>query len=251
MIYIIYNAESLYGTGEPLNIQGLIRVMRRGVLFLSLALTRQLTSEAHGKRGGSLKRAFWALAFALVVLFAVANPTVGLAAEQPEKAPIAIGARGNEVRVVQKLLADGGFYAGAIDGIFGPVTAKAVKQFQRSSDLKVTGIVDKETFAYLNRAMSEPSRYSRSLVMKATAYTSQDPGNGKYTYRGNYLRKGLVAVDPAVIPLGTRLYIKGYGYAVADDIGSAIKGNRIDLAYDSRREALAFGVQKVTVYILD
>ncbi|WP_373325884.1 peptidoglycan-binding protein [Sporomusa paucivorans] len=198
-----------------------------------------------------LKRAFWAFTFALVMLFAVSSPSVGLTAEQPEKAPIAVGARGDEVRAVQKFLADGGFYAGAIDGIFGPITAKAVKEFQRNNDLEVTGIVDKETFAYLGRLTSEPSRYSRSIVMKASAYTAHDPGNGSYTYRGNYLRKGLVAVDPSVIPLGTRLYIKGYGYAVADDIGSAIKGNRIDLAYENRREALAFGVRQVTVYILD
>lgn len=173
------------------------------------------------------------------------------AEEQQEKAPIGIGSRGDEVRVVQKYLADGGFYAGEIDGVFGPITAKAVKEFQRSTDLKVSGCVDKETFAYLGRLAGEPSRYSRSLIMKASAYTAHDPGNGSYTYRGNVLRKGLVAVDPSVIPLGTRLFIKGYGYAVADDVGSAIKGSRIDLAYDNRREALEFGVQRVTVYILD
>lgn len=199
-----------------------------------------------------MKRPFLAVAFALVMLFVVCIPTVGMAAEeQQEKPSIAIGSRGDEVRVVQKFLADGGFYAGEIDGIFGPVTAKAVKEFQRSTDLKVSGIVDKETFTYLGRLAGEPSRYSRSLVMKASAYTANDPGNGSYTYRGNVLRKGLVAVDPSVIPLGTRLYIKGYGYAIADDVGGAIKGNRIDLAYDSRRDALDFGVQRVTVYILD
>ena len=51
--------------------------------------------------------------------------------------------------------------------------------------------------------------------------------------------------------MGTRLYIEGYGYAVADDIGGAIKGTRIDLAFESRGDALRFGVQKVNVYILD
>lgn len=178
-----------------------------------------------------------------------AAPAVNTPAQ--EQAPLAVGMRGDDVRVVQKFLADGGFYAGAFDGVFGPVTERAVKDFQRSTSLQVTGAVDKETFAYLERLAGEPSRYSRSLIMSASAYTAHDPGNGSYTYRGNLLRKGMVAVDPTVIPLGTRLYIKGYGYAIADDIGGAIKGQRIDLAFDNRREALNFGIQKVTVLIID
>jgi 3D (Asp-Asp-Asp) domain-containing protein len=87
--------------------------------------------------------------------------------------------------------------------------------------------------------------------MSATAYTAYDDGNGSYTYRGNLLRKGLVAVDPAQIPLGTRLYIEGYGYAIADDVGGAIKGNKIDLAFDNRADALQFGRRNVTVHILN
>ncbi|XER12947.1 hypothetical protein SATMO3_31930 [Sporomusa aerivorans] len=208
-------------------------------------------SMAQDKRGVSLKRVLLAVILTLVVLFVVVCPAVGLTAEQQEKASVALGARGDEVRGIQKLLADSGFYAGEIDGVFGPVTAKAVKEFQRSTSLDVSGVVDKETFAYLERLAGEPSRYSRTLAMKASAYSAHDPGNGSYTYRGNLLRRGLAAVDPSVIPLGTRLYIKGYGYAIADDIGSAIKGNRIDLAFDSRSDALNFGVQRVTVYIVD
>lgn len=87
--------------------------------------------------------------------------------------------------------------------------------------------------------------------MKATAYSAYDPGNGKYTARGSVLRKGVAAVDPSVIPLGTRLYIVGYGHAIADDTGGAIVGNRIDLAFESQNEALNFGVRNVMVHILD
>lgn len=198
-----------------------------------------------------MKRAFFKAFFVFFLLLAISVPAVGFTADSQEHTAIQPGARGDDVRIVQKYLADAGFYAGEIDGIFGPVTTKAVKEFQRISYLTINGIVDKETFAYLKRLAGEPSRYSRSLSMKASAYSAYDPGNGSYTYGGNLLRKGLAAVDPTVIPLGTRLYITGYGYAVADDIGSAIKGNRIDLAFDSRREALSFGVQRVTVYVLD
>ena len=222
-----------------------------------------------------MKVSFLKAFYILFIVLVVNIPSVALTAASTEKAPqkapqkpvervvekpvetvvekpaIMIGARGDEVRAIQKHLADGGFYAGEIDGIFGPITARAVKEFQKSVNLTVDGIVDRETFAYIGRITGEPSRYSRSLAMKASAYSAYDPGNGSYTYGGNLLRKGLVAVDPAVIPLGTRLYVQGYGYAVADDIGGAIKGNRIDLAFDSHGEAINFGVQRVNVYIID
>ena len=54
---------------------------------------------------------------------------------------------------------------------------------------------------------------------------------GGMTRSGQMLRKGIVAVDPALIPLGTKLYIPGYGFAVAADTGGGIKGNMIDLGY--------------------
>ena len=62
---------------------------------------------------------------------------------------------------------------------------------------------------------------------------------------------GTAAVDPRYIPLGTRLYIEGYGYAIAADTGRAIKGNRIDLGYDTYQQAKRVGMRKVKVYILD
>lgn len=86
--------------------------------------------------------------------------------------------------------------------------------------------------------------------MEASAYSAYDPGNSHYTARGNLLCRGLVSVDPDVIPLGTELYIEGYGYAVADDTGGAIRGHKIDLAVDSYDEAIQFGRRDVTVYVL-
>ncbi len=86
--------------------------------------------------------------------------------------------------------------------------------------------------------------------MLATAYTRYDEGSTDYTYRGSYLRKGLCAVDPNIISFGIKLYIPGYGEAIADDIGGAIQGNRIDLAMDTVDEAFGWGAQNVTVYVL-
>ncbi len=93
------------------------------------------------------------------------------------------------------------------------------------------------------------SRGDSTLVLNATAYT---PGHGcgYRTATGARARKGIVAVDPRVIPLGTRLYIPGYGIAIAADTGGAIKGKRIDLCFDSLKEAQQFGRRSLSVKIL-
>ena len=94
------------------------------------------------------------------------------------------------------------------------------------------------------------SRYRKVWVMEATGYSPQDPGVNDITSTGRVLRRGIVAVDPYIIPMGTRLYIMGYGEGIAADVGSAIKGNHIDLAFMKRREALQWGRRRVHVYIL-
>jgi len=64
------------------------------------------------------------------------------------------------------------------------------------------------------------------------------------------LTRGIVAVDPKVIPMGTKLYVEGYGEAIAADQGGAIKGNRIDLYFDTHQQALNYGMKTVNVTIL-
>lgn len=92
----------------------------------------------------------------------------------------------------------------------------------------------------------------RVLYMQATAYAPYyGRGVDGVTANGMQAQKGVVAVDPRVIPLGTKLYIEGYGYAVAADTGGAIKGNRIDLCYNTPAECFRFGRQTVKVTILD
>jgi uncharacterized protein YabE (DUF348 family) len=99
-------------------------------------------------------------------------------------------------------------------------------------------------------------RYVEMRVMEATAYYPGPESCGIYarngrTYTGKKAGFGTVAVDKRIIPLGTKLYIEGYGYAEATDIGAAIKGNRIDLCFETYREAEMFGRRKVKVYILE
>ena len=94
-------------------------------------------------------------------------------------------------------------------------------------------------------------RASRVLTMRATAYTYGENGSwGNVTATGETVRHGYVAVDPSVIPLGTRLYVEGYGYCIAKDTGGSIKGNRIDLFFGTKSECYNFGVRNVKVYVL-
>lgn len=110
-----------------------------------------------------------------------------------------------------------------------------------------------------------PFRYSKVLIVQATAYDLSYASCGKYpgepgygiTYSGTRARPGVIAVDPRVIPLGSNVYVESldstsdYGFAVAEDTGSAIKGNRVDLFIGSNRAALRYGRRNVRIYILD
>jgi 3D (Asp-Asp-Asp) domain-containing protein len=90
-------------------------------------------------------------------------------------------------------------------------------------------------------------RYSGAVSMLATGYTH----TGNRTASGVYPYYGAVAVDTSRISFGTELYVEGYGYAKALDRGGAIKGNRIDLFFETRGEALRWGKRWVNVYILE
>ncbi|MDR3564590.1 MAG: 3D domain-containing protein [Negativicutes bacterium] len=103
-----------------------------------------------------------------------------------------------------------------------------------------------------------PTDYKQSLDITATAYAPGPHDNdqwGSKTFLGTQIRPGVIAVDPKIIPLGSRVYIKypdGHGvYAVAEDTGGAIKGNRIDVAKWSVPEAENFGIQHVKVFVLN
>ena len=111
----------------------------------------------------------------------------------------------------------------------------------------------------IGRRGSLPSRGYFSgrkvITMIATGYDPSPASNGGNTSGrsaiGLKVGHGVVAVDPKFIPLGTRLYIEGYGYAVAADTGGAIKGNRIDLGHDTASAARKVGRRMVIVHILD
>ena len=92
--------------------------------------------------------------------------------------------------------------------------------------------------------------YSQVMGMEATAYLPTDGSAEGITAMGIPATYGIVAVDPDIIPLGSRVYIPGYGEALAADTGGAIYGYRIDLCIENYWEAMDFGRRNVTVFVL-
>ena len=92
----------------------------------------------------------------------------------------------------------------------------------------------------------------RSIDVLATGYSAGPAGGslGNWTATGVRCTYGAVAVDPRLIPLGSKLYIEGYGYGFACDTGGAIKGKHIDLAFNSARAAMNNGKRRTKVWIL-
>lgn len=92
-------------------------------------------------------------------------------------------------------------------------------------------------------------KYWKKIRVYATHYDSRCPGCNEWTAIGMRAGKGVIAVDPKVIPLRSKIYIPGYGMAVAGDTGGAIKGNIIDLGFDDARTA-GWSAKFIDIYLL-
>ena len=123
----------------------------------------------------------------------------------------------------------------------------------------ITEVIEKGTKKNTVKTDKGIFTFNKKMNMRSTAYTAGPESTGKrpgdkgygITASGMKARRGVVAVDTRVIPFGTKLYIEGYGYAVAGDTGSAIKGNKIDVFLDRESDARQYGVRHVDVYVLD
>ena len=98
--------------------------------------------------------------------------------------------------------------------------------------------------------------YNRTMKVKATAYTHTDAGCDMITATGTTVHWGTVAVDPKLIPYGTKMFIVSndgkfvYGLSAAEDCGGSIKGNRVDLYMPTTSQCFKFGVRNCTIYFL-
>src|SRR5699024_4186281 len=116
---------------------------------------------------------------------------------------------------------------------------------------------DAKAEAIDNKSETTPSKKpeGQTTRMTATAYIPSRSGCTGVTYTGVDLHAipdaNVIAVDPDVIPLGSEVYVAGYGYATAADIGGAINGNKIDLYVPTKEEANDWGVHTVDVTIIE
>lgn len=171
---------------------------------------------------------------------------------------IKLGMEGDGVVNLQNRLIELGYYDGEAHGICDATTVKALKSFQNSCGIAADGICGHRTYSALDgddESYDEEGfgfpNYSRTVYVEATAYSSAEPGMSAYTATGTLCRHGVIATDPNFIPLGTKVYIPGYGYAIAEDTGGAIVGNIIDVAFDSVAECYEFGRQFLEIYIIE
>ena len=175
---------------------------------------------------------------------------------------IKLGTMGEGVVYLQNRLIELGFYSGEVDGVCSTSTVNALKDFQHSRGIKADGVCGRGTYSALDETLIdlngdedeysfEMPDFTRVIRVEATAYSSAEPNLSKYTSTGTLCRRGVIAVDPGIIPLGTKVFIPGYGYAVAEDTGGAIYGHKIDVAFDTVAECYEFGRKFVDVYIID
>ncbi|QFK73279.1 hypothetical protein F7984_10300 [Pradoshia sp. D12] len=128
------------------------------------------------------------------------------------------------------------------------------EEVNKNTETAVTSEVE-EVDEEINTSAENSEQDEKIITVKATAYTADCEGGTGVTYTGIDLKANpnqkVIAVDPSVIPLGTKVYVEGYGHAIAGDIGGAIKGNKIDVFIPSQSEAEDWGIKTVDVKILE
>ncbi|WP_302815416.1 G5 and 3D domain-containing protein [Selenomonas flueggei] len=152
---------------------------------------------------------------------------------------------------VGDVVAEYGYNMNEVDvnpGVDTPVTANLAIQLTENEQAAEQRRAREREAERVSRGIP---RYRAAYTMHASAYLPSDGGGSGITATGMAARRGVVAVDPNVIPLGSRLYIPGYGEAIAADTGGAIVGNTIDLCMESYDEAIQFGRRSVEVYVLE
>ena len=129
------------------------------------------------------------------------------------------------------------------------------KEIDNNNSIRIENSIKQKEIGIKRRLieMDNKNIKGRQMKVKATAYTGSPAEGGDMTYLGTKCREGYtIAVDPKVIPLGTRVYIPQFGKVfVAEDTGSAIKGKKIDIFMNSYAKAMEWGIRYIDIIILD
>ena len=120
---------------------------------------------------------------------------------------------------------------------------------------KVVAVGTKVVTTAVSRDNSSAPSGGTEFYVTATAYTPYCAGCSGVTATGIDVKANpsmkLIAVDPSIIPLGTKVWVEGYGYAIAGDTGGSIKGNKIDVLFATKAEAYSWGRKKVRIKVLN
>lgn len=123
-----------------------------------------------------------------------------------------------------------------------------------NQNLKVTKSDTSKKSSSKTPSRSDDDTVEKEITVSASAYTANCNGCSGITSTGINLKRNpelkVIAVDPSVIPLGTKVYVEGYGYAIAGDTGGSIKGNKIDVFFPTKGEAYKWGRKNVKIKIL-
>lgn len=124
---------------------------------------------------------------------------------------------------------------------------------KQAAETKAVAVPAADTTPVATPATGGGASSGKTVIVESTAYSVAESASSFYTALGIDLRQNpmVIAVDPRVIPLGSRVEVSGYGTAIAGDTGGAIKGNKIDVHFSSVAQCLQWGRRTVTVKILD
>ncbi len=172
--------------------------------------------------------------------------------------------------VTMALLVSGGHESFAASSTYTIQEGDTLYQIARENNLSVatlksinaltSNLIFPQQVVKLTDSTNTPSRGDSSKVVKeftasATAYTANCNGCSGITKTGINLNSNsdlkVIAVDPSVIKLGSKVWVEGYGYAIAGDIGSAIKGNKIDVFIPTKGEAYKWGRKNVKIKVFE
>lgn len=191
----------------------------------------------------------WVITGAMAFGLLVSAPVSGFAAMGDHT--LRPGTWDSDVYELQgKLKAMGYFDFAVTTGYYGPVTKDAVIKYQRAKGLSVDGIAGPQTFNSIQNNIQR-----KGMNVEATAYTANCEGCSGTTSNGTNLKEipyaKVIAVDPEVIPMGSVVYVPGYGYAVAADTGGGINGNEIDVYMQNYSDAINWGRKNVNITIIN
>jgi 3D (Asp-Asp-Asp) domain-containing protein len=203
------------------------------VLFLFL--------QTRNKGENNLKKFSFVLSFVLIFLVAFANDSEAAASVHTVK-------KGDTLYKISRQ------YHVSVSAIksINHLKSDLIKPNQK---LKLKGTAKKTVKKVSKKSVSRSNdNVVKEFRVSTTAYTAYCRGCSGITKTGINLRKNpnlkVIAVDPRVIKLGTKVYVEGYGYAIAGDTGSAIKGNKIDVFMPNHSSALKWGRKTVKIKIL-